>query len=267
MLLAAYKHLFISITLLALMLMASAYAEDHRGKVLKTGGQVHIVDRRGERRTVDESGLIVREMDTIVTAVGGHAIVRFTDGTLSVLDENSSLQVEKANWLSHLSGKIYFTFKKAFGERRQVKTRFATLGIRGTTFIVYDDDMGQGVALEEGLLEIESLGPLFEIHKQQELDEFEAFQRQALEQQQNTRNEFENYKNQAQIAFIEYQRSFTLRPNRVIQIDGIRVDEHDIDDRMKAEFENFEKLAGKLLEAFREQTSQHREQVETESTR
>ena len=264
MLQQAFKRFLSTITILVLISSACAYAEEFSGKVIRVDGEVHIIDASGKRHTVEESRFLVREMDTIVTAEGGNAIVRFNDGALSVLDENSSLQVVKSSWLSHLGGKIYFTFSKVFGEPRQVTTRFATLGIRGTTFIIYDNDNGQGVALQEGLLDIESPGPAFEIHRQQELDEFEVFKQQRLQQQQDLRQEYDDYKQQMQREFIEYKENFTLQPNHVIRFDGVRVDETLIDENVKAEFDNFEAIAGELLEEFREQARAHRERMEEE---
>jgi len=260
----AFKHFLSAITILVLIFSACAHADEFSAKVIKVNGDVYIIDADGNRRTVEESRFLVREMDTIVTAEGGNAIVRFNDGALSVLDESSSLQVEKPRWLSHLGGRIYFTFRKVFGESRLVKTRFATLGIRGTTFIIYDDDNGQGVALQEGLLDVESPGPAFEIHRQQELEEFETFKQQVLQQQQDMHREYDDYKKHMQREFIEYKKSFTLQPNNVIRFDGIRVDETVIDESIKAEFENFETIAGELLQEFREQSRAHRERMEEE---
>lgn len=260
----ALKNFLSVITILTLVFSACAYAEELRGKVIKVDGDVHIIDARGDRHTVEESRFLVREMDTIVTAEGGNAIVRFNDGVLSVLDEKSSLQVEKTRWLSHLGGTIYFTFRKVFGEPRQVKTKFATLGIRGTTFIIYDDDSGQGVALQEGLLDIESPGEAFEIHRQQELDEFEDFKRKTLQQQQDMRQEYADYSKQMQREFVEYKKSFTLQPNHMIWFDGARVEDSAIDENVNAEFENFEAIAGELLEEFREQAQAYRQRMEEE---
>jgi len=264
MLQEAFKYFLFASTILVLIFSACANAEELSGEVIRADGAVHIIDARGNHHTVEESRFPVREMDTIVTAEGGNAIVRFNDGVLSVLDGNSRLRVEKTRWLSHLGGKIYFTFSKVFGKPRQVKTRFATLGIRGTTFIIYDDDNGQGVALQEGLLDIESPGPAFEIHRQQALDEFEDFKQQALQQKQDLQQEYDDYRKQMQREFIEYKKNFTLQPNHVIRFDGVRVDETVFDENVKAEFENFEAIAGELLDEFREQSRAHRERMEEE---
>ncbi len=240
-------------------------AEDNkgndRGRILKASGEVSVIDVRGERRKVIESNVVIREMDTIVTKKGGKAVVRFSDGALSVLDEKSSLRVEKTNWFSHIGGKIYFTFRKVFGPPKKIQSKFATIGIRGTTFIIYDDENGEGVALQEGELEIESPEGEFEIHKQKVADDFIAFKQQAEEKKKALKNEFDEYKKQVTKEFIEYKKSFTLEANRVIRFDGKRVDETEMDDNVKAEFASFEEEAGEMLKVFREQSKQHKKDV------
>ncbi|MFC1589822.1 hypothetical protein ACFL3P_06095, partial [Pseudomonadota bacterium] len=114
--------LFIPVLMLSLcMLSGLASAEEGRGQILKTTGVVKIINAQGEAREVTGSEVVVKENDTVTTGEGGNAVVRFNDGALTILDEKSSLQVEKKNWLSHLGGKIYFTFRKVFGDSQQVK--------------------------------------------------------------------------------------------------------------------------------------------------
>lgn len=250
----AFKHFVSVCVILVLSGSSSIYAEEFRAKLVKVAGEVHVIDEDGHHHEVDQSKFLVREMETIVTAESGNAVVKFNDGTLSVLDRNSSLRVEKTGWLSHLGGRIYFAFNKVFGGERQVRTRFATIGIRGTTFIVHDDDSGQAVALQEGLLAIESTGPAFEIYRQQDLDEFEAFKRQAQDKQQQLHAEYDDYKEKIQREFVEYRQSFTLKPDHIIRFDGARVDEDLIDEDIEAEFEHFEAVAGAQLEEFRQQS-------------
>jgi len=261
----------LSTAILSLMMLFHAQgviADDSRGRILKANGDVYVINPQGVKRKVDTSKEVVRELDTIVTLDGGRAVVQFDDGALSVLDEKSSLRVEKTSWLSHLGGKIYFTFRKVFGQPRQVRSSFATIGVRGTTFIVYADDTGEGIALQEGRLEIESPGDDFELHINRELDEFEAFKQQAIERREAMLSEFDQYKQQLDREFIEYRKNFTLEANRVIRFDGKRVDETSMDDadntRVKQDFVSFEQEAGEMLIQFREQSRQHREQLEDE---
>ena len=233
------------------VLMAEQAAS--RGKVLKFDGDVEVIDADGETRTVKEKDEPLNEMDTIVTKDGARVVVQFDDGALSVLDEKSRLRVEKTSWFSYLGGKVYFTFKKVFGESRKVKTRAATIGIRGTTFIIAENEEknGESVALKEGLLDVESTGPVFEIHKQKELDEFERFKLEQQAARAQMKDEFEQYKKQTMREFVEYRRKFTLRPNRVISFTGYRVDEAAMTEANEADFDAFESEAEDLIKNFR----------------
>lgn len=224
-----------------------------RGKVLKFSGDVEVINANGEKRVVKSVNESLNENDTIVTKKNARVVVQFDDGALSVLDEKSRLRVEKTSWFSYLGGKVYFTFKKVFGQPRQVKTRAATIGIRGTTFIISENENqdGESVALQEGLLDVESTGPAFEIHKKKVMDEFAQFKQQGQQAKQVMQDEFSQYKKQTQAEFIEYRREFTLQPNRVISLSGYRVDETEMSDADRADFESFEAEADDLIKQFR----------------
>ncbi len=225
----------------------------YRGKVLKFNGDVEIINAKGEKRAIKKTDEPLAEMDTIVTKKGGSIVVQFNDGALSVLDEKSRLRVEKTSWFSYLGGKVYFTFKKVFGEPRRIKTRAATIGVRGTTFIISENDEknGESVALKEGLLDVESTGPAFEIHKEKVTDEFAQFKQQQQQARQVMKDEFEQYKQQTREEFVEYRRQFILQPDRMISLSGYRVDEAAMTEANKADFESFESEAEALIKAFR----------------
>ncbi|MDQ1363258.1 MAG: hypothetical protein QG652_1119, partial [Pseudomonadota bacterium] len=183
------------------------------------------------------------------------AVVQFDDGALSVMDEKSSLRVEQSGWLSQLGGKVYYTFRKVLGtkeEPKQVKTGFATIGIRGTTFIVVDTAEGKSVALQTGLLNIESPGEDYAVVTKQGTEDFESFKQKMQEQQQATKREFEEYKEKTAKEFIEYKKSFDLQANRVVSFNGNRVNEAALDESFSNQFGNFESFAGQHIKAYRE---------------
>ena len=248
----AYKNIIISLVCLFISLQSfilMADQEKYRGKVLKFSGDVEVVNAKGEKRVVTKVDEPLNEMDTIVTKKGARIVVRFDDGALSVLDEKSRLRVEKTSWFSYLGGKVYFTFKKVFGETRRIKTRAATIGVRGTTFIISENEKGESVALKAGLLQVESNGPVFEIHKKKIMDEFAQFKQQHQQAQQELKDEFEQYKQQTTQEFIEYRKAFTLRSNQVVNLSGYRVDEAAMSNADKADFELFE--SEDLIKQFR----------------
>ncbi len=245
-----------------LFVSAGVSADTFRGRIVKAKGEVYIIDQQGRRHKLEESRFRVREMDTIVTTENGAAVVRFHDGSMSVMREKSRLRVEKTNWLSHIGGKIYFTFRKVFGEPKRVRTRFATIGVRGTTFIVTDENDMQGVALQEGQVEVESPAGEYEIHRQKEMDEFEAFKQQMAQEQQQLADEFAQYKQQTLREFVEYKKQFMLQANRVIRFDGKRVDETAMTAQDRQEFASFEAIAGDMLRQFRQQSKAHRDALQ-----
>ena len=250
-----FKNFFSLLIALAVFMQPVSLLADsaYRGKVLKFSGDVEVVDAKGEKRSVQQVDEQLSEMDTIVTGENARIVVQFDDGALSVLDEKSRLRVEKTSWFSYLGGKIYFTFKKVFGPQRNVKTRTATLGIRGTTFIIAEnaEQDSESVALKEGLLFVESTGPAFEIHKQRELNEFERYRMTQMAEQQQMQDDFDEYRKQAMREFIEYRRQFTLKPNRIISLSGYRVDEKEMAEADRADFEAFESEVGDLIKEFR----------------
>lgn len=245
-----------------LLLSGASHAQEGRGVVLKTTGEVSIVNAQGEARNITGTDIVVHEKDTVTTGAGSQAVVRFNDGALSVLEERSSLQIESDNWLSHLGGKIYFTFRKVFSGSRQVKTNFSTIGIRGTTFIVYDNEEGEAVALQEGKLELESPGEEYEIHRKKPADDFAAFKQQAQADLEAMQKEYQAYKEQTMTEFVEYKKSFTLEASRVVRFDGKRVDESEMSEMQQNSFSDFEAIAGEMLESFRRQSQQHEKQQE-----
>lgn len=245
-------------TVLALWVSASAQADDFRGRIVKLQGEVYVLNERGEQRHPEKTKFLVNTNETVITRSGAKAVVQFDDGALTVLDERSRLRVEETGWLSQLGGKVYYIFRKVFGteRRRQVKTNFATIGVRGTVFIVYETEDGKGVALEEGKLNIESPGDDYELRQTQQVDDFAAFKQQMQQDAGAFQQEFDDYRSNIEKEFVEYKKDFDLEANRVVSFDGNRVTETELDNTFKADFDNFSNYAQDYIDAYRELDSQ-----------
>ncbi len=237
-----------------LMITQSVQADDFRGRIVKVQGEIYVIDSKGNKRAPEKTKFLLRNDETVVTRKGAKAVVQFDDGALSVLSEKSSLRVEKSGWLSQLGGKVYYLFRKVMGREkpRKVKTNFTTIGIRGTTFIVTDEENNKGVALSEGKLNIESPGKAYEIYKQKQTDDFESFKRQAQEKREALAHEYKEYKKQLANEFVEYKKSFDMEANRVISFTGNRVDETELTGNERKEFGSFESFAEDYLNAYQE---------------
>lgn len=244
----------VSVVMVFLLGFTTANAEEFRGRIVKIQGEVYIINQKGEQRNPEKSKFLLNSQDTVVTRKNARAVVQLGDGALSVLNEKSSLRVEESGWISQLGGKVYYIFRKVFGKEpsRQVKTNFATIGVRGTTFIVYENEDGKGVALEEGKLNIESPGEAYAIHKKQQADDFESFKQQMQDKSGALDQEFKDYQQNLQKEFVEYKKQFDLEANQVVSFDGNRVDQTELSGQLKADFSDFESFAGDLMDAYRE---------------
>lgn len=247
------KRLFTTFLGIALLVPLSGQAEGFRGRVVKTVGDVKVRTSEGNEQAPAKTNNLIKTEDTVVTGKNSRAVVQFNDGSMAVLDQSSSLLIEKTEWLSQIGGKIYFAFKKIFGKKpRKVKTSFVTLGIRGTSFIVDSDEGDEAVALQEGLLNVESPGDDFELHKKKPADDdFASFMQQQQAEANKINDEFDEYKKQVQEEFVEYVKEFTLQPNKKISFNGNRVDETELDENSKSDFSRLEEFAGDLINDYK----------------
>lgn len=132
----------------ALLLASSAWAQSGAGVVRNVRGDVHIV-RDGQTLPV-EVNAEVQPMDRIVTGRTGRVGVTFQDNTRIALGGRSSVVVEEYAFnatdnsgsfaLRMLKGTlsaITGLLSKNPDNLREVRTRTATAGIRGTEFVVH----------------------------------------------------------------------------------------------------------------------------------
>jgi hypothetical protein len=115
-----------------------------------------------------------------------------------------------------------------------------------------DTAEGKSVALQTGLLNIESPGEDYAVVTSPQPDDFAAFKQKAQEQQQAMKKEFEDYKEKTAKEFVEYKKSFDLQANRVVSFDGNRVNEKDMDETFSNAFGDLESFAGQHIKAYRE---------------
>ena len=249
------KLVSLFITLSAIVYQSAAHAESFRARIVKIEGQVYIINSQGEQRRPEKKQYLVNSNETVITRKDSKAVIQYEDGVMSVLDEKSSIRVEQSGWLSQLGGKVYYVFRKVFGtnKTKKVKTKFATIGIRGTTFIVDMNSEDQQVALKEGELNIESTDENYEVIKSQGVaEEFEAFRKQAVQSGQAMEDEFTDYKKNIKKEFIEYKKSFNLHANKVISVKGNRVSESELNKDWEASFESFSEFSKDYIGAYQE---------------
>jgi hypothetical protein len=196
-----------------------ADVDGFHGRVLRMAGDVHIVDADGDALSAADAGFVVRESQTIRTGADGLAVVDFEQDPITVLDHNSRLNVRTPTWFTHLAGKAYFAFQRLIGvaqQERVVANTVALIGIRGTTFISYEEQL-QGVALKDGTVNVAS---------------------SADAPMQLTRDGVSSAADE-----------FLLQPQRMATFDGANVADTDFSAAVQADFARLEAFAAGLLGA------------------
>lgn len=184
------------------------------------------------------AGYEIAENSEIQTGDNQRIAVKTLQGDVLSAGQNSSIKLVKPGFFQQLFGKVYyFISKRSREERVLVQTTTATIGIRGTTFVV--DSAGadlnqETVSLQQGQLNFESNDDeYFKLYQLKELDEFELFKRQM-------QTEFDAYKAELEEEFVAYKKSIELDQGFALKFDGKKVIKVPFDEDVNRQFEEFE---------------------------
>jgi hypothetical protein len=231
----------------------SAVAVDGGLTIVKSEGEVLAKDSSGKPVNVESSGSVFPTNYVLETGANGRAVVRIGTSGYVVLNRNSKIEISKGNDNSalfrHVTGMIYYALNKIKGGQQplRVQTNTATLGIRGTRFLVVDTPGRGEVGMRKGLVSVTSLEGEFEIHKKAEQSEFEAYLQNANRAIAKEKSEFEAYKANLEKEFVEYKSEFKLGANRMASFDGKRVEDKPLSEESKLDMENVESYADAWL--------------------
>lgn len=182
----------------------------------------------------------------LTTGPDGRAVVRVGESGYIVVEKNSKVEIsrerDRAQFLRQITGMIYYAvnFIKGSQQPMEVRTATATIGIRGTRFLVADLPERKEIGVSKGLVSVSSPEGEFEIHRKAQEDEYEAFKREAQEAIAKEKREFEEYKAKAEREFVEYKREFGLGANRMATFDGKRVEDRPLSDETRKDMDALE---------------------------
>jgi len=174
--------------------------------------------------------------DMVITSRNSSAKILLKDGSTLILDEKSTLHFNSMVSAEQTGGKIFYKITSRDKKHHlKVKTPFAIIGIKGTTFIVNAKPKQQSVSLKEGLIGVESIKGEFELYKKRVLAEFEIYKARQMA-------DFEAYKAaQNQYQKVAQTKSFDLKAGNKISFSGNVVKEDPLEKRDSG-FKHFEKL-------------------------
>lgn len=220
---------------IALLTVTTASASTILGSVEQVNGNVKVKSEDSFMKSKVTKGLEVKKGDLITTSKNANTVIKLLDDSILVLDSNSTLHFTSKNMAEQEKGKVYYKITSRDAKNAlKVKTPFAIIGIKGTTFIV-DSSEKASVKLKEGVVGIQSIKEEFELYRKAVQEEYNKY---VSEQ----KSEFEKYKSQQQNEATFITKEFDLQAGNTVSFDGKKVDEKAWTQEDDAEFEYFEKL-------------------------
>jgi len=225
--------------ILILFIGASLNASVILGSFELVKGSVKLKSEGSLKRSNATKGMDVKKGDLISSLKEANAVIKLKDGSTLILDESSTLHFESDAQVLQEDGKIYYSITSRDARNAlKVRTPFAIIGIKGTTFIV-DTNKTSSVKLKEGLVGIQSLKEEFELYRK----EVEAQYNDYLTEQEKEYQKFLSEQNKGAALMT---KEFDLEEKNIITFDGQKVSESAWTKEDDAEFERFEALAESL---------------------
>ena len=238
--------------LIGLAVVKSSFAYESI-EIVKAQGGVTVSDKPDGKQKAVATKSTLPAANVLSTGADGRAVVRVGNTGYIVLEKNSRVEInnpnDKAGFFRQLTGMVYYAVNTIKGKDRtlEVRTKTATMGIRGTRFLVADTPDRNEVGMRKGTLSVESPDGDFEIHKKSEQDEFEAMKREGEAAVNKEKSDFEAYKESTQKEFVEYKREFSLSADRMVSFDGKRVNDRPLSGETKKDLETLEDYAKEWL--------------------
>ena len=233
--------------------IANLCMADEAIEVVKSEGGLTVSDTSGANQKKVKVKDNLPAANILATGADGRAVVKVGNTGYIVLEKNSKVEINTANdhagFFRQATGMIYYAVNSIKKNDRtlEVRIKTATMGIRGTRFLVTDIPDRNEVGMRKGTLSVSSPNDEFEIHKKNEQDEFDAVKRETEAAMTEEKNRFEKYKDNTQHEFIEYKREFALGMDRMVSFEGKRVDDRPLSGETKKDMESLEDYAKKWL--------------------
>lgn len=204
------------------------------GVIQKADGDVKIKNDKSIKKSSAKSGMEINLGDLLSTSKKSTAILKLKDNSILVLDADSMLHFVNSSSVEQQKGKIYYKITKRDAKNSiEVKTSFAIIGIKGTTFVV-NATKDSSVKLQEGLIGIKSIKEEFELYVKEINREFDNF---VSENEAEFNNFVEN-----DLGVPRITKEFDLKDKRSVSFNKNIAIEEGFDEDDNKEFLYFEKL-------------------------
>ncbi|MEA1982730.1 MAG: FecR domain-containing protein [Campylobacterota bacterium] len=206
------------------------------GSVELFKGTVKIKNESSIKKNRVTLGQEVLAGDMIISSKNASVKLKLTDGSVLILDEKSTIHFSSLSEAEQVEGKVLYKITSRDSKNSlKVKTPFAIIGIKGTTFIINATE-NSSVSLQEGLIGVSAIDAEFELYRKKVQKEFDDY----LSEQDLAFEEFKN--EQDKYAIAEPTKEFDLEAGNKISFNGLSVNEDAFDKDDNSDFEYFEAL-------------------------
>lgn len=206
------------------------------GVIENLKGSVKVTKEGSIKKLSAKKGMKIQKGDLITTASTATALLKLIDGSSVILDNSSSIHFINTKKVEQTTGSIYYKITSRSAKNSlSVKTPFAIIGIKGTTFIVNSEDDDKSVALKEGKIGIASIKEEFELYRKKVQEEFTKYK----DQQQAA---YEQYLREMSGQKAEMVKEFELYSGNKVVFDDQKVVESEFSDDTNASFEHFDDI-------------------------
>ena len=224
--------LFLSILIVSTYMYAAVL-----GTVGSIKGNVKVKSENSIKKNKLLPKSMINSGDMIITYSNASVIIDLKDGSQIILDAKSTLHFKTPKNIEQVEGKIYYKItSRDVKNKLKIKTPFAIIGIKGTTFVVTATDTSS-VALKDGLIGVTSLAEEFELYREKTLSEYKQYI-------QKSTDAFEKYKDDRYEAPIR-TKEFDLKAGKTVSFNKSKVNENSWTQEDDAEFSHFEALIGR----------------------
>jgi hypothetical protein len=225
------KKILLLLLALSLSLFATPFAT-----INKVKGTAKVQHPGSIKKSKVKAGAALAAGDTLLTYRNAKVVLTMKDKTKIVVNEYAKLELLSEDEFSQSGGKVFFKVtKRKSGKGLKVKTPFAIIGVKGTQFVVTDSDKDKSLALNEGLVGVDSpTGDKFAVLDKDKLDAAMGSSGPNAEMA-----EFEKYKKDLMAEFTEYVKSFDLKPGKKLSFDGKNVTYQSMNDSDNQMFKTF----------------------------
>ncbi len=206
------KKIVLSLLMLTGLLFALPFAE-----VKKVHGNAKIIHKGSIKKIKAKVGMALNQGDSVITYSKAKVVLQLEDKSKIVVDEQARLQLLDHDAYVQSGGKVYYKItKRGKAKGLKVNTPFAIIGVKGTEFVVSDTNATKELALNEGLVGVNSPdGKPFE-----HVDEDKVKAKLGVQTPSEVNAEFEAYKKALYKEFAEFVKEFDLKPGKKVRFVG-----------------------------------------------